>query len=206
VSRLLLVRHASTRATRRAAFPLDEPLDPPGVRHAHALGRFLTRADRTLIGPSAAARQTAAEAGLAGDLDPALAGWDCGAWAGRTLEEVERQDPDGLAAWRLDPLARPHGGESLANLIGRAGAFIIRMANVPGRTAVLTDGGLIKALVVAALDAPVELFWAIDVSPASITELATSDRETAGGTRAGWRLIRSNWTPPVPWPDPGFNR
>jgi broad specificity phosphatase PhoE len=195
VSRLLLVRHASTAATRRAAFPTDEPLDSPGVIHARALGRFLTRADRTLVGPSTPARQTAVEAGLDGAVDQALASWDYGAWAGLTLQEVEDRDADGLRAWRVDPAARPHGGESLASLIERAGAFVERMADVPGRTAAVTDGGMVKAVIVAALAAPIDLFWAFDISPASISELATREPEPGGGP-TGWRLIRSNWTPP----------
>jgi broad specificity phosphatase PhoE len=198
MSRLLLVRHASTPATRRAAFPLDEPLDPPGVLHARALRRFLARADRTLIGPALSARQTAAEAGLEGEIDAALAGWDDGTWAGLTLEDVERQDPEGVTSWRVDPQARPHGGESLADLVERARAFVDRIATVPGRTAAVTDGGFIKAAIVAALDAPVMLFWSIDVSPASITELAIADERATDGSPRRWRLIRSNWTPPVP--------
>ena len=197
MSRLLLARHASTPATRRAAFPADEPLDSAGVLHARALGRFLTRADRAFCGPETPARQTAVEAGLDAVVDPALAGWDYGAWAGQTLEEIQDRDPDGIRAWQLDPAARPHGGESLARLVERARAFVGRMADVPGRTAAVTDGGLVKASIVAALDLPIERFWVIDISPASITELATRE----GGSGAGgpaWRLIRSNWTPPVP--------
>jgi broad specificity phosphatase PhoE len=197
VSRLLLVRHASTPATRRAAFPTDEPLDSPGVLHARALGRFLARADRAFAGPDAPARQTAVEAGLDAAVDPVLAGWDYGSWAGLTLEEIEDRDPEGLRAWQLDPTSRPHGGESLADLVERARTFVDRMARVPGRTAAVTDGGLVKASIVAALQMPLELYWAVDVSPASITELATRDDPTGTGG-PGWRLIRSNWTPPVP--------
>jgi broad specificity phosphatase PhoE len=200
VSRLLLVRHASTPATRRAAFPLDEPIDEPGVRHARQLGRFLTRADRTLVGPAQCARQTAAEAGLTGTVEPDLAGWDYGTWAGKTIEEIEGEDADGLRAWRLDPGARPHGGESLLHLVERARAFVARMATLPGRTAAVTDGGLVRASIVAALEAPIELFWAIDISPASITELVTHRAGSGDEEPPGWRLLRSNWTPPVPWP------
>jgi broad specificity phosphatase PhoE len=198
VSRLLLVRHASTPATRRAAFPTDEPLDAPGVLHARALGRFLERADRALIAPSAPARQTASEAGLDGEPDVEIAGWDYGTWAGLTLDEVERRAPDGLWTWRLDPEARPHGGESLVELIERARRFVARVATLPGRTAAVTDGGFIKAAVISALDAPMELFWSIDISPASITELATAADRRGDARQPAWRLVRSNWTPPVP--------
>jgi hypothetical protein len=76
------------------------------------------------------------------------------------------------------------------------------MAEVPGRTAAVTDGALVKASIVAALDLPIERFWVIDISPASITELATRDNASPAGTPA-WRLIRSNWTPPVPEQPPG---
>jgi broad specificity phosphatase PhoE len=198
VGRLLLVRHASTSATRRAAFPLDEALDPPGILHARALGRFLARADRAIVGPSAAARQTAVEAGLTAEEDAALAGWNAGSWAGLTLEEIEQRDADGLRAWRLDPAARPHGGESLRDLVERARRWVGRMASSAGRTAAVTDGSLARAAVVAALDAPIELYWSIDISPASITELSTREGDLAGDAARGWRLIRSNWTPPVP--------
>jgi broad specificity phosphatase PhoE len=170
---------------------VDEPLDSPGVLHARALGRFLARADSALAGPAACARQTAVEAGLDPVVDPELAGWNYGSWAGLTLDEIERRDPDGLRAWRTDPAANPHGGETLEQLLERVRAFLDRMAAIPGRTAAVTDGGVVKAAIVAALGAPVELFWAIDVSPASITELASREED------GGWRLMRSNWTPPV---------
>jgi broad specificity phosphatase PhoE len=198
MSRLLLVRHASTPATRRSAFPLDEPLDAPGILHARGLARFLTRADRSFIGPRACDRQTAAEAGLEGDVDPELVGWNYGRWAGLSMEEVERQDPAAFEAWQRDPNARPPGGESLAELVDRARTLVGRMGLLPGRTALVTDGGLIRAAIVAALDAPISLFWSIDVSPASITELASRHDHPDDATVTGWRLLRSNWTPPVP--------
>ena len=198
MSRLLLVRHASTPATRRSAFPLDEPLDPPGAVHARALTRFLARADRSFFGPRACDRQTAIEAGLEGEVDPALAGWNYGRWAGLSMEEVERQDPAAFEAWQRDPNARPPGGESLLELVGRARTLIGRMGTLPGRTALVTDGGLIRAAIVAALDAPLALFWSIDISPASITELATRHDHPRDPAVTGWRLLRSNWTPPVP--------
>jgi broad specificity phosphatase PhoE len=72
------------------------------------------------------------------------------------------------------------------------------MALLPGRTALVTDGGLIRAAIVDALDAPLALFWSIDISPASISELASRRNRPDEPAVAGWRLLRSNWTPPVP--------
>ncbi len=195
MNRLLLVRHGSTPATRRAAFPADEALDEMGVRQSAQLAGFLGGADRVLLAPSIAARETAAAGGLAGETDAGLAAADYGAWAGLTLEEVNERDPDGLAAWRRDPSARPGGGESLNDLIERTRAFLERIHGAPGRTIAITDGAFVTAAVIAALDAPTASYWSVDVAPASITELHT--RGDGARAPASWRLVRSNWTPPV---------
>lgn len=193
MNRLLLVRHGSTPATRRTAFPADEALDELGVRRSAQLAGFLGGADRVLLAPSIAARETAAAAGLAGEMDAGLAAADYGAWAGLTLEEVNERDPDGLAAWRQDPGVRPGGGESLEDLVARTKAFLERIHASAGRTIAITDGGVVMAAVIAALGAPAGSFWSVDVAPASITELHTA----GDAAKASWRLVRSNWTPPV---------
>ena len=63
VRRLLLIRHASTDAVRRAAFPVDEPLDAAGRAAAALLAGRLGRGD-ALCSPARRARETAAAAGL----------------------------------------------------------------------------------------------------------------------------------------------
>jgi broad specificity phosphatase PhoE len=191
LNRLLLVRHASTPATRRAAFPLDEGLDAAGARQAAALSRPLTGADRVLVAPAAAAQETATAAGLAWQAEPALALADYGGWTGLSLEQVHAQDPDGLDAWRRNPRARPHGGECLDDLVERMRAFLRRAQSWPGRTVAITDGAVIKAALVSTLGAPASSCWLIDIAPGSITELHVSgDGDTA------WRVVRANWTPP----------
>ena len=90
--RLLLIRHASTDAVRRAAFPVDEPLDDAGLAAARGLSGRLGRGD-ALSSPALRARDTAAAAGLRAAIEPALRECDFGAWAGRTLAEVHEEDP-----------------------------------------------------------------------------------------------------------------
>ena len=58
-ARLLLVCHASTEATRTAAFPADEPLEDKGRMRAVALAGGLPRADRHWSSPELRTRQTA---------------------------------------------------------------------------------------------------------------------------------------------------
>jgi broad specificity phosphatase PhoE len=169
--RLLLVRHASTAATRAFAFPRDEPLDAPGQAAAAALGAALPRAELR-CGPALRCRETAAAAGLAAAEDPALADCDYGTWAGRPLEQLRA---DEAAAWRGDPDAAPHGGETLRAFATRIAGWLEAEAGDDGAVAAITDAGVVRAAVVHALAAPLAAFWRIDVAPLSITELHAHD-------------------------------
>jgi broad specificity phosphatase PhoE len=170
--RLLLVRHAPTRATRATAFPLDEPLDDAGRRAAGALRGALPRRCEVFSSPAMRCRETAEVAELAPELDEALAECDFGAWMGRWLADVE---PDGARAWMLDPDAAPHGGETLRAFAARVAAWLDAQAEREGVAAAITHGGVVKAAVVHALDAPLRAFWQIDAAPLSLTELHAHD-------------------------------
>jgi broad specificity phosphatase PhoE len=185
VRRLLLVRHAPTSATRAAGFPLDEPLDARGRADAAALAGALPARCEALSSPALRCLQTAEAAGVASPrVVAALAECDFGAWGGRTLEDVHAQAPDAVAAWMTDPAARPHGGESLATLAARVGAWLDGEAATDGWAVAFTHGGVVKAAVAHALGAPLEAFWRIDVAPLTITELHAHDRR--------WTVTRVN--------------
>jgi broad specificity phosphatase PhoE len=195
VRRLFLVRHAPTPATRRFAFPADEPLDQPGRIAAVRFGALAPAHDETLTSPAVRCRQTVEAAGLAsgpeghvvGSIVPDLAECDFGAWAGRTLAEISDADADAVAAWMTDPLADPHGGESLAAFAARVGGWLEREAARDGSAIAITHGGVVKAAVVHALGAPLDAFWRIDASPLAITELHSRDGH--------WTLARVNAAP-----------
>ena len=74
-----------------------------------------------------------------------------------------------------DPDAAPHGGESLTALLARVRAWLEEQAALDGTAIAITHGGVVKAAVVAALDAPPSAFWRVDVSPLAITELHAHD-------------------------------
>ncbi|TML99728.1 MAG: histidine phosphatase family protein [Actinobacteria bacterium] len=170
--RLLLVRHAPTRATRATAFPVDEPLDEPGRAAAAALAAALPQRCEVLSSPALRCRQTAQAAGLRARLDAVLAECDFGRWAGCRLADV---DGDGARAWMLDPDAAPHGGESLSAFASRIAAWLDAQAQIEGAAAAITHSGVIKAAVVHALGAPLQAFWQIDAAPLSVTELHAHD-------------------------------
>jgi broad specificity phosphatase PhoE len=183
VRRLLLMRHARTDAVQRAAFPLDEPLDAAGLEAAGELAGRLRRGE-ALCSPSRRTCETAAAIGLDARVVPALAECDFGTWAGRTLAEISEQDPDGARAWMTDAGARPHGGETLAELLERVGGWLDEQARLDGRAIAVTHGGVVKAAVVHALGAPPVAFWRVDVAPLTATEMHAHD--------GLWTLARVN--------------
>ena len=166
----MLVRHATTSAVRRAAFPDDECLDAAGEAEACALAGALGRGE-AMCGPSERSRATARLAGLDARVDAALDECDFGSWRGRTLAEIHAESPDDAAAWMTDPASCPHGGESLEAFAARVGTWLDGQADQEDRAIAVTHGGVIKAAVVHALGAPLDAFWRVDAAPLRTTVL-----------------------------------
>jgi broad specificity phosphatase PhoE len=174
--RLLLVRHAPTRATRSAAFPTDESLDERArAAAAAALAHALPRRCAVLSSPALRCRQTAEARGLDPVVVPALAECDFGRWAGATLAALAAEEPDAVDRWLTDPDAAPHAGESLRAFSARVTAWLDAQAGEDGDAVAITHAGVVKAAVVHALDAPLDAFWRIDAAPLSVTELHARD-------------------------------
>ncbi|HEV8562050.1 MAG TPA: histidine phosphatase family protein [Actinophytocola sp.] len=165
-TRVELICHAATAATRHTAFPGDEPLPVTGTAGP------LPRIHRALSGPELRCRQTAEMLGLEPEIDERLRECDYGTWRGRTLEELTGAEPDAVQVWLSDPTAAPHGGESIMDLVTRAGAWLDELPSVHQRVAVVTHPSVIKAVLVHAIRATPESFWRIDIAPLSRTSLA----------------------------------
>jgi broad specificity phosphatase PhoE len=183
---LLLVRHAPTSATRASAFPADESLDERGREQAAGLAAALPSRAAILTSPARRCRETAEAAGLEAEVDDQIAECDFGTWAGRSLADVNDDEPDGVRSWMLDPDSAPHGGESLAKFCTRIARWLDAQAEQDGRVVAITHGEVIKAAAIHALGAPVLAFWRIDASPLAFTELH------AHGGR--WTVARLNCT------------
>lgn len=178
---LTLICHGATRAVRDAAFPLDEPLDGPGLAAAQGRARSLRRVDAALTSPALRARQTAEALGLEARVETALRDLDCGAWAGRSLADVAEADPGGAAAWMTDAAAAPHGGEPVEALLRRVADWLRVAAGWEGRTVAVTHAAVVRAAIVGVLKAPAPSFWRIDVAPLGSVQLR--------GGRGGWTLV-----------------
>jgi broad specificity phosphatase PhoE len=170
-TRLVLIAHAPTAATRRAAFADDEGIellrDPPG-----SMGRF----DRCFVAPEQRARETAAALGWPADVDAVLRDLDAGAWRGRSFDDLLAEAPDALAAWTADPGWRPPGGESVEELIARIAPWLEIQQQQGGRIGAVAHPAVLRAAAIAALNAPPALFWRLDAGPLTRLELRTDGR------------------------------
>jgi alpha-ribazole phosphatase len=90
------------------------------------------------------AEAIAARRGLAARPDPRLMEMDFGAWEGLAWNDIPRAELD---AWAADFLhARPHGGESVAQLQARTQAALAEYRAAPGAPLLVTHAGVIKAV------------------------------------------------------------
>ncbi|MDH2424883.1 histidine phosphatase family protein [Sphaerisporangium sp. TRM90804] len=215
---MLFIRHATTPGMRSARFPADERADPASLARAATLTGLLTtgaapvhaaapagsaeviggpdeatRAQAAWVAPVRAATETAEAMGLVPRAAPALGEADAGRWRGLPYDRVARREPEELARWLADPEAAPHGGESLAALAVRVGAWLESVRDEPAAVAVC-DAGAIRAALGHALGLDPRTAARFDIAPLSTTELTV--------TRDGWRVAHVNrkvipWSPPT---------
>jgi broad specificity phosphatase PhoE len=165
--RITWLAHGATTATRRASFPKDEPIEQEAREAAAKLRDSIPRTERVFIAPERRTQETAEALGLSGTSDPLLRDCDHGRWAGRSLAELQAEEPQALAAWLEDPDAAPHGGESVADVIRRIARWSDSPERGEGRILAVTHPTVIRAALIHAMEAPVSSFWRIDVAPLS---------------------------------------
>jgi broad specificity phosphatase PhoE len=175
--------HAATAAMRSGTLPTDEPIDDKNFAQTAALAPSLPQPDRIWISPALRTRQTASALGLTGTVEPALREYDYGAWTGRNLADIGRQDETALKTWLSDPSSAPHGGESLTGLITRVGAWIDAHRQDVGQTLIFTHANVIRAAVIHVIQATPSSFSRIDVAPLSMTTFSVHNEK--------WRLVLS---------------
>ncbi|MDX8454607.1 histidine phosphatase family protein [Mesorhizobium sp. VK9D] len=176
LARLTMIASAATPGMRKGRFPKEEAPEARALERAGALAASLRRADRVWTSPALAARRTAEALGLDATVEQLLAEQDFARWAGKGFEEVQAQDPEGMAAWLADADAAPHGGESLAAVARRGAALMERLAGESGHTIALTHAAPIRAAMVHVLGAPLSSVWKIDIEPLSLTEFRSDGR------------------------------
>jgi broad specificity phosphatase PhoE len=183
--RLFIVVHAATPATNAPAFGGSSGLLPGEVR------RLSGRIASWVSGPDEACQATAVRLGGTAEPIQDLRECDFGTWTGRSLVDVAHDDPAGLDSWMRDTHATPHDGESLAELIKRAGTVLDDHAWPDGRSVAVVTPLVARALLVHALGAAPEVIFHIDIAPLSRVLISRSQQI--------WRLSRLEPSGAAPW-------
>lgn len=174
-TRLLLIRHAQPEedARGRCYGRLDIGLSARGQRRAHLLARTLDRIPLAAVysSPSTRALETAgplaAAHHLTSSVEDALREIDFGELEGRSYDEIQAAYPDLYRLWMETPtLVEFPGGESYTQLRVRALAALeaIRARHRGEVAAIVSHGGILRAMLADCLRMPDEAVFRIDQS------------------------------------------
>ena len=176
-----LARHGETAANAegRVQGSLDPPLNERGREQALALADEAAPLGLRALYSSHQARaaETAALVGERLGLEPVVderfAESRRGAWEGRLLTEIERDDPDVWAEWRggSADFRFPGGGESLAEHVARVREGLEDVDSGPLPALVVCHGGTVRAALVARAGRRIEDFTRIAVPNGSLVAL-----------------------------------
>lgn len=197
-----LIRHAVVEENARAFLygTLDVELCPTSLIGQapmyRALAHRLPRPARWVVTPLSRTRRTAEAIFAAGypaaplAVEPGLIEQSLGEWHG--LAHAELPALLTLPAHAFWPLAgdeRPPGGESIADVIARAGAAMERLARAHAgeEVVVVSHGGAIRAAVAHALDIGPDSALHLAIQNLSLTRLERHE--------AGWRVVCVNELP-----------
>ncbi|MEU3068348.1 bifunctional RNase H/acid phosphatase [Streptomyces sp. NPDC006906] len=183
---LLLLRHGETALTPEKRFSGSGGTDPElsavgrgqaerAAEHFAALGTVQEIVSSPLRRCRETAAVVAARLRLGVRIDEGLRETDFGAWEGLTFAEVRERYADDLTAWLASPDTAPTGGgESFSEVADRVAATRDRLvAGSTGRTVLLvTHVTPIKTFVRLALGAPPEALFRMELSAASVSEVA----------------------------------
>lgn len=156
----------------------DTPLNEVGARQAQELAERATNLGLRSIFTShlSRARRTAeivgGRVGLEPVVDERLAEGFRGAWEGRLMTEVERDDPQAYAAWlRADPEFRFPAGESLAEHRERALRVLAEVACEEEPALVITHGGTIRFVLLELRGLEISHFHEVEVGNGELIPL-----------------------------------
>jgi broad specificity phosphatase PhoE len=142
-STIVLCRHAATEhnLAKRFLSTTDLPLSTHGREQAARLRERLQWFDfeRCLVSPMRRCTETReiVASALPFEIEPALREVDFGSWEGRTLDWVERHDPELLERRRRDPVRfRPPAGESIEDAAVRLRPLLTKLHD-DGETLIL---------------------------------------------------------------------
>jgi broad specificity phosphatase PhoE len=202
--RLLLIRHGEVLSNRELRYvgSRDEPLADSGVLQAERLAAALAPLPVGAVysSPLSRARETGRRIAEVRDvplrLEPRLREQSFGEWEGLSRAEVLASDAERLHRWEADLGTSPPGGDSLEAVQAR----MLELADDLARShsgewvALVSHVGPIKALLCAALGAPLSTARRMFLDPGTLSVIDWGERPVVRLFNAhghlGWESAR----------------
>ena len=209
--RFLLVRHGQSVFNVENKLPgqlPNVPLTDEGRRQAHQAAIALSglRLSSVVSSPLERARETAEIIargwGLPVREEPRLMDTDIGAWAGKTIGEVAKEDPN-WAKFLEKPTEPPEGIEGFEQVRARAVAVIEAQRSDPDAgddVVVVAHADVIKLIIAHYTGAPLNGARFIVIGNASISALAFTDGYAPALVAVNWTIAPSWLISPRPTP------
>jgi alpha-ribazole phosphatase/probable phosphoglycerate mutase len=187
--RILVVRHGRTEwnDARRFQGKSDIPLNETGLIQAEKTAKRLASwpLDAVYASPLERALRTASIIAAPHGKEPVvledLAELDFGEWESLYIDGILRENGDLLRAWLRDPFFHmPKGSETWDSLLVRAGRAVRDLLGSPHRhIAVVSHGGVIRALYVVLLGLDPHTVWNLRMSNCALSGIEVRERETS---------------------------
>lgn len=177
---ILLVRHGETEWNSLSRFQgqIDIPLNEEGLCQARRLSaRFEGWRPSVIYSSPLSRARTTAELIAAGVpetpfvLLDGLAEMGFGSWEGRSIREVESQEPELFQRWMNSPFeCPPPEGESHSLLEERVRKALKDITGAEGeRLVVVSHGGILRIILALLFDIPLSTVWRMRVTNCSVT-------------------------------------
>jgi broad specificity phosphatase PhoE len=177
---IYLARHGETddNARRIVQGSIDTPLNDRGREQARDLA-LRARAVRAVSVWTSHLKRAAETAEIvagvlktAVHVDERLAESYRGSWEGRSLDEIERTEPEAWSAWQRGGAGfRFPGGESLGEHQARVLAALEDVRRSPSPALVVAHGGTVRCALCARDPRGLDAFWTIPVPNAALIPL-----------------------------------
>jgi len=202
--RLLLIRHGEVLSNREMRYvgARDEPLADSGILQADHLAAALALLPVRAVysSPLSRARETGRRIAAARAVDlriePRLREQSFGDWEGLTRAEALERDRERLLRWEADLGTPPPGGEPLTEVQARMLGLVEELArgHRGEHVALVSHVGPIKALLCAALGAPLATARHLFLDPATLSVVDWGERPVVRLFNAhghlGWESAR----------------
>lgn len=186
-TKIILTRHGHVDGITPQRFRgrKDVPLSELGVAQARATAERISGAwQPTVVYTSplqrciATGAAIAAACGVMSEKLAALNDLDYGDWQWKTHDEIRLAFPNLYQQWHRSPqLVRFPGGESLQDLVARAGDALRHVLREHGEQVVVLVGhdSINRALLIQLLEQPLSAYWRTVFDPCGLSEIDFAD-------------------------------